>query len=83
MQRLRFLVWKEFLELRLNPRLFGVVVVAPIIQLTLLGYAATTDIKDVPLVVADGDRSARAAASCRPLRRLDELHRRRDGHDRR
>ena len=43
MQRLRFLVWKEFLELRLNPRLFGVVVVAPIIQLTLLGYAATND----------------------------------------
>ena len=60
MQRLRFLVWKEFLELRLNPRLFGVVVVAPIIQLTLLGYAATTDIKDVPLVVADGDRTARS-----------------------
>jgi ABC-2 type transport system permease protein len=59
-QRLRFLVWKEFLELRLNPRLFGVVVIAPIIQLTLLGYAATTDIKDVPLVVADGDRTARS-----------------------
>jgi ABC-2 type transport system permease protein len=58
MQRLRFLVWKEFLELRMNPRLFGVVVVAPIIQLTLLGYAATTDVKDVPLVVADGDRTA-------------------------
>jgi ABC-2 type transport system permease protein len=60
MQRLRFLVWKEFLELRMNPRLFGVVVVAPIIQLTLLGYAATTDIRDVPLVVADGDRTSRS-----------------------
>src|SRR6186713_3573 len=60
MQRLRFLVWKEFLELRLNPRLFGVVVIAPIIQLTLLGYAATTDIRDVPVVVADGDRTARS-----------------------
>src|SRR5215204_6729508 len=60
MQRLRFLVWKEFLELRLNPRLFGVVVVAPIVQLTLLGYAATTDIRDVPLVVADGDRTSRS-----------------------
>ena len=58
MTRLRVLVWKEFLELRLNPRLFGLVVVAPIIQLTLLGYAATTDVKDVPVVVADGDRSA-------------------------
>ncbi len=57
MQRLRFLVWKEFLELRQNPRLFGIVVVAPIIQLTMLGYAATTDVRNVPIVVADGDRS--------------------------
>jgi ABC-2 type transport system permease protein len=56
-QRLRFLIWKEFLELRRDPKLFGVVVVAPILQLTLLGYAATTDVRDVPVVVADGDRS--------------------------
>ncbi|MEO5894253.1 MAG: ABC transporter permease [Vicinamibacterales bacterium] len=58
MHRLRVLIWKEFLELRLNPRLFGLLIVAPIVQLTLLGYAATTDVKDVPVVVADGDRSA-------------------------
>ena len=57
MRRLRCLVIKEFLELRQNPRLFGLVIVAPIIQLTMLGYAATTDVKDVPVVVADGDRS--------------------------
>jgi ABC-2 type transport system permease protein len=57
MRRLRCLVWKEFLELRQNPRLFGIVIVAPIIQLTMLGYAASTDVKDVPVVVADGDRS--------------------------
>jgi ABC-2 type transport system permease protein len=57
MQRLICLVRKEFLELRQNPRLFGVVIVAPIIQLTMLGYAASTDVKDVPVVVADGDRS--------------------------
>jgi ABC-2 type transport system permease protein len=57
MQRLRCLVWKEFLELRQNPRLFGIVIVAPIIQLTMLGYAATTDVRDVPVVIADGDRS--------------------------
>jgi ABC-2 type transport system permease protein len=61
-QRLRCLVWKEFLELRQNPRLFGIVIVAPIIQLAMLGYAATTDVKDVPVVVADGDRSAASRA---------------------
>ena len=57
MSRLGVLVWKEFLELRLNPRFLGLVIVAPIIQLTLLGYAATTDVKEVPIVIADGDRS--------------------------
>jgi drug efflux transport system permease protein len=62
MQRLRCLVWKEFLELRLNPRLFGVVVVAPILQLAMLGYAATTDVRDVPAVIADGDRTQASRA---------------------
>ena len=62
MLRLRRLIWKEFLELRQNPRLFGIVIVAPIIQLTMLGYAATTDVKDVPVVVADGDRSQASRA---------------------
>jgi ABC-2 type transport system permease protein len=57
MQRLRCLVRKEFQELRMNPRLFGLVIIAPILQLTMLGYAATTDVRDVPLIVADGDRS--------------------------
>ena len=49
---------KELLELRQDPRLFGVVIMAPIIQLTILGYAATTDVKDVPMLVVDPDRSA-------------------------
>jgi ABC-2 type transport system permease protein len=55
--RLRHLVWKELLELRRDPRLFGIVVMAPIIQLTMLGYAATTDVTNVPVVVVDADRS--------------------------
>jgi ABC-2 type transport system permease protein len=55
--RVLTLMWKEFIELRQNPRLFGLIVVAPIVQLTMLGYAATTDVKNVPIVVVDGDRS--------------------------
>ncbi|HJR59608.1 MAG TPA: ABC transporter permease [Vicinamibacterales bacterium] len=66
--RLRVLIWKEFLEIRMNPRLFGIVVVAPILQLAMLGYAATTDVKDVPIVVADGDRSS---ASRELIQRFD------------
>ena len=62
------LVRKELIELRADPRLFGIVVLAPIIQLTVLGYAASTDVKDVPLLVVDGDRSE---ASRRLISRFD------------
>ena len=59
-RRIGILVWKEFLELRQSPRLIGLIVVVPVIQLVLLGYAATTDITNVPIVVVDGDRSPRS-----------------------
>jgi ABC-2 type transport system permease protein len=58
MHRVRFLVWKELIELGQDPRLFGIVIMAPIIQLFLLAYAATTDIRDVPIAIVDADRSA-------------------------
>ena len=57
MKRVLFLVRKEFAELRRDPRLFGLVIMAPLIQLTVLGYAATTDVRNVPVVVVDQDRS--------------------------
>ena len=57
MSRILHLMRKEFLELRQDPRLFGIVILAPILQLTMLGYAATTDVKNVPVVVVDEDRS--------------------------
>jgi len=56
-QRIRTLIVKEFLELRQTPRLFGLVLIAPLLQMTMLGYAATTDVTHVPIVVVDGDRS--------------------------
>lgn len=59
-RRIGVLVWKEFLELRQTPELFFLILFAPIIQLVLLGYAATTDVKNVPMVVVDGDRTSRS-----------------------
>lgn len=56
--RLVHLIKKEFIELRRDPSLFSILIVVPILQLTLLGYAATTDVHDVPMVVVDDDRSS-------------------------
>jgi ABC-2 type transport system permease protein len=57
MRRLLHLMRKELLELKADPRLFGIVIIAPILQLGILGYAATTDVKDVPVVIVDADRT--------------------------
>ncbi len=57
MGRLLVLIWKELLELRQDPRMLPIVFIAPILQLTVLGYAISTDVKNVPTVLVDGDRS--------------------------
>ena len=62
MRRMLFMMWKEVLELRQDPRIFAVIFVAPILQLTILGYAATTDIKNIPMVIVDADRTPASQA---------------------
>lgn len=58
--RILALIRKEFIELRRSPELLRLVLIAPVIQLTMLGYAATTDVHNVPMVIADGDHSPRS-----------------------
>jgi ABC-2 type transport system permease protein len=60
--RLLHMMRKELLELRQDPKLFAVLFLAPVIQTTVLGYAATTDVRNVPMVVADADRSTESRA---------------------
>lgn len=57
MRRLLYIVWKELLELRQDRRMLPIVFVAPLLQLVILGYAVTTDVRDVPMVVVDEDRT--------------------------
>ncbi len=48
---------KELLQLRRDPKILPIVLVAPVFQLLILGYAATTDVKQVELAVCDLDRT--------------------------
>ncbi len=52
------IVRKEFLQLRRDRRLLPVMFISPVLQLLLLGYAANLDVRDIPAVVCDLDRSA-------------------------
>jgi ABC-2 type transport system permease protein len=50
-------VKKEFLQLKKDRKMFGISLIAPIIQLLLLGYAANIDIKNITLVINDNDNT--------------------------
>jgi ABC-2 type transport system permease protein len=52
------IVRKEFFQIRQDKRMLGISVVAPVIMVLLLGYAATTDIRNSELVVCDMDKTA-------------------------
>jgi ABC-2 type transport system permease protein len=51
------LIRKEFLHILRDPRTLFVMFIMPVIQLILLGYAATTDVENLRTAVADGDKS--------------------------
>jgi drug efflux transport system permease protein len=57
-RRIRALVIKEFLALLKDKRSRIVVIVPPILQLIVFGYAATFDLNRIPLAVYDEDHSA-------------------------
>jgi ABC-2 type transport system permease protein len=57
MRKLPVVLRKEFLQIRRNPFVLRLLLIAPVVQLVLLGYAATLDVKSIPVVFCDGDHS--------------------------
>ncbi len=52
-----YLIKKEFLQLRRDRKMLPIVLIAPVMQLILLGYAANLDVRHVPTAVVDRDNS--------------------------
>ena len=55
--RLQSMIRKEFRQMGRNPVLLRVLLIAPIFQLIMFGYAATTDVEHVPVVICDQSNS--------------------------
>jgi ABC-2 type transport system permease protein len=58
MGRIAEVVRKELLQIRRDPRLRRLILVAPMIQLVVFGYAVSTDVRHTATVLIDQDRSA-------------------------
>jgi ABC-2 type transport system permease protein len=51
-------VKKEFFQFKRDPKMFGLILIAPVIQLIFLGYAANLDVKLVRTIIYDQDKSS-------------------------
>jgi ABC-2 type transport system permease protein len=69
--RLISLIRKEFIQILRDPRTLVLILVIPIMQLFLLGYASTNDVRNVSLAVLDQDRGAQARQLMEAYRAAD------------
>jgi ABC-2 type transport system permease protein len=67
MNRIRCLLIKELVQLRRDPRLFRLLLIAPMIQLLVLGFAVNNDLREINLGVRDYDRSFQSRELVRAL----------------
>ncbi|AHG93019.1 export ABC transporter permease (plasmid) [Gemmatirosa kalamazoonensis] len=60
--RLWHMVRKELKQMVRDPKARPILFVVPVVQMILLGYAATTDVRSIRFVVADHDRTTESRA---------------------
>ena len=53
MRRLKALIVKEFIQIRRDPLTLAMLMLIPIVQLVLFGFAINTDVKHLPTIVYD------------------------------
>jgi ABC-2 type transport system permease protein len=62
LQRIVALLKKEFGQLFKDKKLLPIVFIAPVLQLLMMGYAASFDVKNVSVALCDQDKSAESRA---------------------
>jgi ABC-2 type transport system permease protein len=62
---------KEFIQISRDPRTLAITFIMPIMLLFLLGYAATNDVRNVPLAVLDQSKSPQSRALLDAFRATD------------
>jgi ABC-2 type transport system permease protein len=69
--RLLSIIRKEFIQIFRDTRTLALILVIPIMQLFLLGYSATNDVRNIPLAVLDRSRSMESRALLESYRAAD------------
>jgi ABC-2 type transport system permease protein len=69
--RISSIIRKEFSQIFRDPRTLAMIIVMPILELFLLGYAATTDVKNISMTVWDQSKTPQSRALLDAFRAAD------------
>jgi ABC-2 type transport system permease protein len=69
--RLASILRKEFIQITRDKRTLAIILIIPIMQLFLLGYSATSDVRNIPLAVFDQCRCVESRALLDAYRAAD------------
>ncbi|MCJ7434479.1 MAG: ABC transporter permease [Anaerolineales bacterium] len=69
--RLMSIIRKEFVQIFRDPRTLALIIVMPILQLFLLGYAATGDVRNIGMAVLDQSQTPQSRALLDAFRAAD------------
>ncbi|MEL6251719.1 MAG: ABC transporter permease [Bacteroidota bacterium] len=73
MKRLLFIIQKEFIQIFRNKAILPLITVVPILQLILLSYAASNEVKKVNLAIVDQDVSSYSRRLVNKIRMSDRF----------
>ena len=71
LSRIYHVVWKELVQMRRDRRMFGLVLMMPILELMIFGYVVATDVDNIDTAVCDYSQSAESRAY---VAQLEESH---------
>ncbi len=72
-ERLRTMLRKEFIQVLRDPRMRAVLIVVPIFQVIIFGYAVTTDVRGIRVALYDLDNTPASRELVDALRRVGLL----------
>ncbi|MBD3346410.1 MAG: ABC transporter permease subunit [Chitinivibrionales bacterium] len=69
MRYIRLIVWKEFSHIKADPLMMRLIVLPVLVQLFVIGYALTTEVKNTPVAVLDWSGTPRSRSLIDHIRR--------------
>jgi ABC-2 type transport system permease protein len=73
MKFIRMILWKEFLHIKADPLMVRLITIPVLLQLFVIGYALTVEVKNIPIIVCDRSNTPQSREVVSLIRQSDRF----------